>query len=202
MTEPAPERRVERPLCAIVAGAAHGVGEKFARALVARGVDLLLVDHDEFALARLRQDIGGLTMHCDILDERCVRSIFDSAEECFGSLDLLINAAGTGYVRTLSVMRLSREFSRRPRAPKAFIINLAATPDADDGPFTYAGSETAFNRLSEGLARAIQGPDLRVLTLDRVDSQAAIDDLIEQVLRELGSTRPAANVVRQSRAAS
>ncbi|MES2147200.1 MAG: hypothetical protein V4491_05035, partial [Pseudomonadota bacterium] len=100
------------------------------------------------------------------------------------------------------VMRLSREFSRRPRAPKAFIINLAATPDADDGPFTYAGSGTTFNRLSEGLARAIQGPDLRVLTLDRVDSQAAIDDLIEQVLRELGSTRPAANVVRQSRAAS
>lgn len=202
MTEPAPERRVERQLCAIVAGAAHGVGEKFARALAARGVELLLVDQDEFALARLRQEIGGQIIHCDILDERCVKSTFDSAEEHFGSLDLLINAAGTGYVRTLGVMRLSREFSRRSRAPKAFVINLAASPDGDDSLLTYAGSETAFNRLSEGLARAIQTPTLRVLTLDRVDSQAAIDDLIEQVLRELGSTRLAANNDRQSRAAS
>lgn len=185
MTSPAPEWRVERPLCAIVAGAASGAGEQFARALAMRGVKLLLVDRDEIALARLREEIRGIAHYCDILDERCVHSTFDIAEDRFGSLDLLINAAGSGYVRTLGVMRLSREFSRRARSAKAFVVNLAAAPDAADGPFAYAGSEAAFTRLTEGLARAIESPDLRVLTLDRVDEPAAVSDVTEQLLREL-----------------
>lgn len=191
MTKPAPQWRVERPFCAIVAGAANGVGAHFARSLAARGVELLLTDRDEIALARIRQDTGATTLHCDILEERCVTAIFDSAEDRFGSADLLINAAGTGYVRTLGVMRLSREFSRRPRRDKAFIVNLASSPDSGDGPFSYAGSELAFTRLADGLARAIEGPGLRVLTLDRVDQPAAVADLVEQLLRELAADVPA-----------
>ena len=190
MTKPAPHWRVERPLCAIVAGAANGVGAQFARSLAARGVELLLTDYDEDALARIRQETGAAALHCDVLEERCVTSIFDSSEDRFGAADLLINAAGKGYVRTLGVMRLSREFSRRPRRDKAFIVNLASSPDSGDGPFSYAGSELAFNRLADGLARAIEAPGLRVLTLDRVDQPAAVADLVEQLLRELASTDP------------
>ncbi|MGH6659339.1 MAG: SDR family oxidoreductase [Sphingomicrobium sp.] len=185
MTKPAPRWRVERPLCAIVSGAANGVGAHFARNLAARSIELLLTDQDEVALARIRQETGAAALHCDILEERCVTAIFDRAEDRFGAANLLINAAGTGYVRTLGVMRLSREFARRPRRDKAFIVNLAASPDTDDGPFSYAGSELAFNRLADGLARAIEEPGLRVLTLDRVDRPEAVADLVDQLLREL-----------------
>lgn len=185
MTKPAPQRRATRTACAIIIGAAHGAGLQFAHHLASCGVQLLLVDRDEIALARVKQDTGGATVQCDVLDERCVAEMFATAEALFGHVDLLINAAGTGYVRTLGVMRASREFARRPRLGKAFIVNLAASPDSDESPFEYAGSEVAFNRLAEGLARAIENSDLKVLTLSRVTGSAEVADLTDQLLREI-----------------
>lgn len=193
MTELAPSWRGSRPLCAIVTGAAEGVGAAFARALAERGAMLVLADRDEVALARIRQEIGGTAIRCDVLDERSVTRMFDSAGRILGHVDLLINAAGDGYVRTLGVMRSSREFARRARAERAFIVNLAGRPDSREGGFEYAGSQVAFSRLSEGLARAIESSELKVLTLDRVEDPAIISDLAEQLVGELtkaSSARP------------
>ena len=185
MTQPARQWRATRTVCAIIIGAAHGAGLQFAHYLAARGVRLLLVDCDEIALARVRQDTGAAIVQCEVLDERCLTEMFDTAEAMFGHVDLLINAAGTGYVRTLGVMRASREFARRPRRGKAFIVNIASSPDAGDGPFEYAGSEVAFSRLAEGLARAIENSELKVLTLSRVTSAVEAADLSDGLLREV-----------------
>jgi len=189
MTEPATQWRSARNACAIIIGAAHGAGLQFAHHLAARGVQLLLVDRDEIALARVKQDTGGAIVQCDVLDERCVAEMFETAEAMFGHVDLLINAAGTGYVRTLGVMRASREFARRPRLSKAFIVNLAASPDSNGGPFEYAGSEVAFSRLADGLARAIENSELKVLTLGRISNEAEVADLSDQLLRKISGDR-------------
>lgn len=170
-------------ICAIVAGAANGAGANFARALAERGAQLVLVDRDEIALMRLGEELDCLALYSDVLCDDGVGGMFDLAEDRFGHIDMLINAAGTGYVRTLGVMRASREFARRPRGRKAFIVNVAARPDREDGPFSYAGSEVAFNRLADGLAKSIEGPRLRVLTLERADTPEAVADLVEQLCR-------------------
>lgn len=177
--------RAERPLCAIVTGAADGVGAEMARALAERGATLVAADRDEVALARIRQELAATAIRCDVLDERSVTTLFDVAEQTHGHIDLLINAAGTGYVRTLGVLRVSREFARRPRTEQAYIVNLAARPDAVGAGFEYAGSQLAFNRLSEGLARAIESHDLKVLTLDRIADPAIVADLADQLVGQL-----------------
>ena len=192
-------RRGDTTICAIVTGAANGAGERFARALAASGARLVLVDRDEIALARLRHDLDAVGIVCDVLCDEGVGGMFDVAEEQFGHVDLLINAAGTGYIRTLGVMRASREFARRPRERKAFIVNVAANPDPDNGPFSYAGSEIAFNRLSSGLADSIQGPELRVLTLDRVELPEAIADLVDQLCRQIVGDKDEEGTARAAR---
>lgn len=185
MNEPVSQRRPERPLRVIVTGAAHGIGAELARAMSRRGASLVVADRDEVALARLRHELDAVAVRCDILDERSVGALFEAAENALGHVDLLINAAGTGYVRTLGVMRASREFARRQRSQQAFIVNLAAQPDAGGSGFEYAGSQLAFSRLSEGLARAIENRNLKVMTLDRIDDQAVISDLAEQLINQL-----------------
>lgn len=188
MNEPVPAWRAQRPLRAIVTGAAEGVGAELAKILIARGASLIIADRDEVALARVRHDVGATAVRCDVLDERSVTNLFDVAEQTLGEIDLLINAAGSGYVRTLGVMKASREFARRQRTGKAFIVNLAASPHENGAAFEYAGSPVAFSRLSEGLARAIETPGLKVMTFDRVDQPAVISDLAEQLFNQLTSS--------------
>lgn len=190
MTEPAPQWRADRPVRAIVTGAAGGIGAVFARTLAARGAAIAVADWDEVALARIRHEIGAIAIRCDILDERSVRAMFEAAEHALGHVDLLINAAGDGYVRTLGVMRASREFARRPRSERAYIVNLAAQPDAGAAGFEYAGSQVAFSRLSEGLARAIENSELKVLTLDLSGESAVVSDLAEQLVNQLLAGSP------------
>ena len=192
MTEPAPQRRAARTVRAIVVGAASGTGEQFARHLAANHADLVLVDRDEFALARLRHEIDAHAMACDVLDERSLSGMFDAAEQLLGAVDLLINAAGAGYVRTLGVMRASREFARRPRLARALIVNVAAAFDEAGSPFEYAGSKAAFSRLTDGLARAIERSDLKVITFDSLGQSEAVADLVDQLLRQLPWAGPSA----------
>ena len=59
------------------------------------------------------------------------------------------------------------------------------SPFSDESPFEYAGSEVAFNRLADGLARAIENSHLKVLTLSRVPGSAEVADLTDQLLREI-----------------
>ena len=189
INEPAANWRAERHLRVLVTGAASGIGAAFAAAMAARGAKLVVADRDELALARVRHELNALAVHCDVLDEHSVAAMFDAAEAELGRIDLLINAAGTGYVRTLGVMRASREFARRAHADRAYIVNLAAEPDAGGGGIEYAGSKLAFNRLSEGLARAIEGPGLKVLTLDRIADDVVIADLADQLVAQLTCPR-------------
>lgn len=185
MTRIASQLHAASQSSAIVLGAADGIGLAFARALALAGARLALVDRDEIALARLRHEIDAVAIRCDVLDERSVAAMFDAAESAIGPANLLINAAGSGYVRTLGVMRSSREFARRPRHSKAIIVNIAAGAGEAFQGFQYAGSEVAFSRLAEGLARAIEAPDLRIVTLQRIETTEAAADLAQQLVREL-----------------
>ena len=104
-----PEPRFGRAkLRVLIVGAGAGVGLACARAFAERGAELMLSDIDGPALKRATQEIGGNGIFCDVASEASVAIFAAEVQRSFGSLDVLINAAGKSYVRTLGTMRVSR----------------------------------------------------------------------------------------------
>jgi len=173
------------PLRALIVGAAGSAGQKFASSLIPLGVEVIAADQDEIGLARLRHEHGCTTIIMNALDDDDVDRLFELIESTFGSIDLLINVAGRGYVRTLAMMRISRAFGGRGHARPAYIVNLGQPAGGDDGLVTYAGSEIAFGRLSQSLSEMIDNPLVRILTLHRLESSDAFSDISERLCIEL-----------------
>lgn len=178
------------PLRALIVGAGGGAGQAFASSLQRLGVEVIAADQDEVGLARLRHEYQVATVPVDALADDEIATLFDRIEREFGAIDLLINVAGRGYVRTLTMMRVSRAFNRHPRSRTAYVINVAAPAGPDDEMVTYAGSEVAFDRLSQGLSDTIASPLLRILTLHRLESPGAFTDISERVCAELRGSGP------------
>lgn len=82
---------------AIITGAAKGIGKAIAERLAKDGFFVLLVDIDklcgEEATASIGTDKAAFYL-ADITDEIQVKSLFDSIEKKYGSIDVLINNAG------------------------------------------------------------------------------------------------------------
>ncbi|MCP9275217.1 SDR family NAD(P)-dependent oxidoreductase [Mycolicibacterium arenosum] len=83
---------------AIVTGAAQGVGRGIAGALVSRGASVLLVDHQEDALALATAEFAAAgfaaeALTADLRDPDSPRRIVDAAVAAFGRVDALVNNA-------------------------------------------------------------------------------------------------------------
>ncbi len=149
-------------------GAGAGSGLACARAFAARGSELLLADVDAATLRRVVDETGGLGLFCDVASEASVAVFAAEVQRTFASLDLLINAAGKSYVRTLGTMRVSRALLPvlKQDGRRKDIVNIAQMdPGADDGPFPYAASTEAFECLSDALAENIRGTKLVLTTI-------------------------------------
>ncbi len=89
--------------CAVVTGAASGIGNAIASAFVEAGASVLLCDVDSERLdASTRalgdQAIGRVT---DVSDEGQVEGAMRAARNAFGSLDVVVNVAGIGFISPL-----------------------------------------------------------------------------------------------------
>jgi 3-oxoacyl-[acyl-carrier protein] reductase len=111
VTNPVPTR--PRPLqlhgkAAVVTGAAKGMGGRICEALADEGAALVLAARDTDALeetaASIRDrfpDARTLVVGCDVTREESVSAMVGAAMGAFGSVDVLVNAAGvTGPVET------------------------------------------------------------------------------------------------------
>lgn len=173
------------PLRALIVGAAGSAGRSFARALLPLGIEVIAADQDEVGLARFRHELGCASFIMNALDDGDVTGLFELVEATFGRIDILINVAGRGYVRTLAMMRVSRAFSERPHDRPTYIVNVGRPSGPEDDIGTYAGSELAFDRLSQGLSETIKNSKVRVLTLPRLESDDAYADMCERLCDEL-----------------
>lgn len=86
---------------AFITGGANGIGLGIAKALAARGANLMLVDINAAGLDAAKQSFEGTnvrveTAMCDVARAEAVQSAADQAVEAFGKVHIVVNNAGVG----------------------------------------------------------------------------------------------------------
>ena len=81
---------------AFVTGAASGIGLALSKALVARGVKVMMADINTGALADARADLLGSTaqVKCDVANAKSVAEAAQATLETFGKVHFVFNNAG------------------------------------------------------------------------------------------------------------
>jgi NAD(P)-dependent dehydrogenase (short-subunit alcohol dehydrogenase family) len=157
--------RLDSPPRVLITGAGTGIGRACADAMASRGAELILCDNDAQTLRDATDELGATGRFCDVASEASVAVFAADIIETFRSLDLLINAAGGGYERTLGMYRVSRALLPALRRGPHFKLMLNIPPEEDAGVaiFPYASSGQAFQRLSAALAAETRGTGVDVL---------------------------------------
>ena len=153
----------KRPLI-LITGACRGIGLRCAEALAGRGAELILCDIDASGLEEVADRLAGEKLLCDVASEESVSSLADRVIERFSSIDMVINAAGGGYARTLGMYRVSRALMPAlGRGVNKLLVNVPPSPrDSEEPAFPYASSRLAFHRLSSALAFEARGTPISV----------------------------------------
>ncbi|PMS16834.1 3-hydroxyacyl-CoA dehydrogenase [Trinickia dabaoshanensis] len=108
---------------AVVTGAASGLGAQTARALVAAGARVTLLDVNESALHALAEELGhgaARAARCDITDAESVDAALDAGERAHGVARILVNCAGIGGAKRL----VGRDGRAMPQEDFARIVNV------------------------------------------------------------------------------
>lgn len=79
---------------AVVTGASSGLGERFARLLVANGAEVVVCARRMDRLERLASDIGATAIRCDVSLAAERQDLIERTVDRFGRIDLLVNNAG------------------------------------------------------------------------------------------------------------
>src|SRR3954454_24659956 len=150
----------------LISGAASGAGLACAEAFAERGAELILCDWDGIALTSAAKQLGAFSRFCDAGAERGVEIFIEEISAQFGNIDVLVNAAGRGYVRALTMMRMSRAVMPLLRRGRGYrlIANIAPAGGfaSCETIFPYAGSFASFARLSETLVEQCRGTEIDV----------------------------------------
>src|SRR5258705_1549664 len=85
----------------VVTGASKGIGLETGRRLCAEGARVLFVGRDETALAAAAEGCGGEYLAADVTDADADDRIIATCAEQMGGIDVLVNNAGTSFVRSL-----------------------------------------------------------------------------------------------------
>lgn len=162
----------KKPLRVVVTGAGEGVGHACAAAFARRGAELILTDSDGIALTRAGDLLGAHARFCDVASEASVAIFAADIANDFDSIDVLINAAGNGYVRSLGMMRMSNALLpllRRGRGNR-LIVNIAPSHGLGGRHeiFPHAGSQHGFQQLSDALELKTKGLGIAVVVVPPV----------------------------------
>lgn len=173
---------------AVVTGASRGIGAAYARALAARGYDLLLASRDRERMeqtARACRALGPGTVGCavvDLAEPDAAHRLYSAAMDRRTRVDLLVNNAGFGFFGdfTAMPMRQVREMLRVnvdsvvestrlflpgmiARGGGAVII-VSSVAGFFPVPYLaeYAATKAFLISFCEGLAEEVRGTGVRV----------------------------------------
>lgn len=138
----------------LITGACRGVGNACAEVLAERHAQLILCDNDRAGLDELAKTFAAAFFYCDVALETSVAIFAADVLARYPSLDMVINAAGGGYERTLGMYRVSRALlPALCRGRHKLLVNIPPSAEHADAPiFPYVSSRLAFHRLSSALA--------------------------------------------------
>jgi 3-oxoacyl-[acyl-carrier protein] reductase len=99
---------------AVVTGGSRGIGLAIARALLSRGLAVIISGTNERTLAAAAESLtasgrnGGTVHHvtADVRDKDAVARLMEEAASRFGGLDVLVNNAGVGVYRSVEEMAI------------------------------------------------------------------------------------------------
>ena len=153
----------------LITGAGGGVGLACAEAFAAHGAKLVLTDCDGIALSAAAKRLGAVSRHCDAIGSCSVEILAEELRSLLPAIDVVINAAGRGYVRTLAMARVTQAMLPllRKGSGRRMVFNIPSAgrfPDSD-GMFPYASSLDGFQRLSAVLKEQTRGSRIEVVTV-------------------------------------
>ena len=176
-----PDQRV-----AVVTGGSRGIGRSIATTLAARGQAVVVgYAGSAQAAAEVVEEItaaGGraVAVQADVADEHAVAAMFDTAQQTFGGIDVVVNSAGRLSLSTIADLDLddldalhrtnvrgsfvvAREAARRVRDGGA-IIGLSTSVVGLQLPTygAYVASKSAVEGMTMILARELRGRDITV----------------------------------------
>lgn len=173
---------------AIVTGASRGIGAAIAQRLARDGLRVV-VNYagraaDAQAVAQGIAEAGGhaVAVQADVADSQAVQRLFDSAEQAFGRIDVLVNNAGVmpsttphlvdtddaTFDRLIAInlkgsFHTLREAARRLQ-PGGRIVNFSTSVvgTALPGYAVYAATKSAVETMTLILAKELRGRDITV----------------------------------------
>ncbi|HEY5094447.1 MAG TPA: SDR family oxidoreductase [Candidatus Eremiobacteraceae bacterium] len=174
--------------CALVTGASGGIGLEVARALAAKGYDLILTARSKDALDTLAADLSGRhgiaarVICTDLAKAGAAASLYDEVTSSGAHVDILVNNAGFATfgpfshtdlatehdeleVNVVALTELTKLFlAGMLKARKGRILNVASTASFQPGPLmaVYHASKAYVLHFSEAIAEELRGTGVTV----------------------------------------
>lgn len=175
---------------ALVTGAGKGIGKAIALALASEGVHVGLLARTEKDLTTLAEEIKALGVNAaiataDVSDINQVNKAVESILAQLGSIDILINNAGTGtfgkflelepavWEQMVKVNLFGTYYVTRAVLPQMIarkqgdIVNVSSTAGLNGSPLTSAYSASKFGvmGLTDSLMREVRKDNIRVTAM-------------------------------------
>jgi 3-oxoacyl-[acyl-carrier protein] reductase len=171
---------------AVVTGGSRGIGRETARRLAADGIAVVVnyAGNETEADAAVAEIVaaGGqaIAARADVADEHAVEAVFSLAEETYGGVDVVVNAAGRMSLAPLSELDLDvLDDLHRTNVRGAFVVNQQAVRRVRSGGAivnfstsvvglslptyaAYAASKGAVEAMTMIVARELRGRDVTV----------------------------------------
>jgi 3-oxoacyl-[acyl-carrier protein] reductase len=225
-----PETQNSPTRVAIVTGGSRGIGRAVAQRLAADGLAVVLAyfgnaDEADTAVTEI-ETAGGraVAVRADVADEHDVATLFATAQERFGGVDVVVHAAGRMALAPVAELDLDElDALHRTNIRGTFVVDQAAARTLRPGGSivnfstsviglafptygAYVASKGAVEALTLVLARELRGRDVTVnavapgptataLFLDGKDEETVARLAAQPPLERLGTPEDIANVV-------
>jgi NAD(P)-dependent dehydrogenase (short-subunit alcohol dehydrogenase family) len=98
---------------AVVTGGCSGIGLATVQRLAAEGAKVVIGDVDDANGPRVSRELGGAFVHCDVTNPEQVETLFRTANDTFGGLDIAFNNAGINPPEDGSILTTDLDTWRR-----------------------------------------------------------------------------------------
>ena len=142
------------PRVAIVTGGSRGIGRSVVRQLAGDGFSIVIgyaSNHGEAAAAVADAEARGakaIAVSADVADEHAVASLFDQAEQAFGGVDVVVNAAAVMSLAPLADFDLAvLDRMHRTNIRGTFVVNQQAARRVRPGGAIINVSSSVIGRV-------------------------------------------------------